>query len=165
MKKLKTFEKKNLKKKYLILGLGNTIRGDDGVGIYITKFLEKRLMNLADVITTEEMGLSLLDFLSPYEKVIIIDSIFTGKNDTGEIYVFKEKDLSPRQIISNHYIGIPEIYKIAKKLKIPFPKEVLIIGISVQDPYTIKPELSENLKKIIFEIVKKIEKIIKDFLE
>ncbi len=165
MRKLKTFEKKNLRKNYLILGLGNTIRGDDGIGIYLTKFLEKKLINLADVITTEEMGFSLLDFLSPYEKAIIIDSIFTGKNDTGEIYVFKEKDLNPKQIKSNHYIGLPEIYKLAKKLKIPFPKEILIIGISVEDPYTIKPELSENLKKKIPEIVIKIEKIIKDFLE
>ncbi|MEO0254635.1 MAG: hydrogenase maturation protease [candidate division WOR-3 bacterium] len=165
MIRLKTFEKKDLRKKYLILGLGNTIRGDDGIGIYLTKFLEKKFLNLADIISTEEMGLSLIDFLSPYEKAVIIDSIFTGKKDIGEIYIFKQKDFDSKQIKSNHYIGLPEIYKIAKKLKIPFPKELLIIGISVEDPYTIKPELSENLKKKIPEIITKIEKIIRDFLK
>ncbi|MEN3045045.1 MAG: hydrogenase maturation protease [Candidatus Hydrothermales bacterium] len=155
----------NNQKENVIIGLGNTIRGDDGIGIYITGFLSKKFKDLVDVVSTEEMGLSLLDFLSPYKKAVIIDSIYTGKQDTGNIYVFNGKNINDSELKSNHYIGIPELIHVARKLRLPFPKEILIIGISVEDPFTIRPTISEDLKNKIPEILNKIEKIIKKFFK
>ncbi|MEN3046865.1 MAG: hydrogenase maturation protease [Candidatus Hydrothermales bacterium] len=152
-------------RKNVILGLGNTIRGDDGIGIYIAGFLTRKYKDLVDVVSTEEMGLSLLDFLSPYEKAIIIDSIYTGKQDVGNLYIFNGKDIQSNGIKSNHYVGIPELIQIAKKLKLPFPREILIIGVSVENPFTIRLSLSESLKNKIPEILDKIEKIIKEFFK
>ena len=92
------------------------------------------------------MGLSLLDFFSGYERVIIIDCIQTGK-EPGTIQIIPIAHFSPLNRRSNHYLGIPEVAAIAKELEIPFPQEVAVVGIEVKDPYLITTSLSPELEK------------------
>lgn len=110
------------------------------------------------------MGLSLLDYLSGYEKAVIVDSIFTGEKEIGELHIFKKEDIDSRRFKSSHYVGIPEMIELAEKLKIPFPKEILIIGIEVKDPYLISTDLTKELKEKFNLIVKKVEKEIEKFI-
>ena len=71
----------------LILGLGNPILSDDGVGISVAEEL-KRIVKRTDVMIEETSmgGLSLLDLLIGYDSVIMIDAIQTSKGKAGQIY-------------------------------------------------------------------------------
>ena len=73
--------------KTLILGLGNPILSDDGVGVRVAWVLEGRL-NEAEVtvMETSMAGLNLLDLLVNFDRAIIIDAIQTVGGKAGQIY-------------------------------------------------------------------------------
>ena len=73
--------------KTLVLGLGNPILSDDGVGIRVAHEVANQLNSTqVTVVETTAAGLSLLDSIVGYDKVIIIDAIQTEKGEAGEIY-------------------------------------------------------------------------------
>jgi len=65
--------------KTLILGVGNPILTDDSVGICVANEIEKFSLPNVEVIETSLAGISLLDYVVEYERLIIIDSIKTEK--------------------------------------------------------------------------------------
>ena len=66
----------------LILGIGNLILTDDGVGIKIAQRLKEERPEL-EVVETGEAGLTLLDLITGYDRLIIIDSIKTEQGNRG----------------------------------------------------------------------------------
>lgn len=152
------------KKDVIVLGIGNTIRGDDGIGIYILNYLEPKFKEKADFLSTEEMGLSLIDFLSGYKKAIIIDSMLTGKNEAGTVEIFKLSDFNSSNSKSAHYVGLPDLKLFAQRIGIDFPEEIYIIGIEVEDPYVISPEPSDRIRRKMPNILREVEKHIKNLI-
>ena len=69
----------------LVLGIGNPILTDDGVGIKIAQKLKEEKARL-EVIMTSEAGIALLDLVAGYDKLVIIDSIKTEKGKPGDLY-------------------------------------------------------------------------------
>ena len=148
----------------LILGLGNMLRGDDAVGIYVTMALEKKLEDGATVVCTEEMGLSLLDHLSGFDEAIIIDSISTAAQEMGKVHLLSLADFASNGHRSNHYIGLPEAALLAQRLALPFPETVHIIGVEVVNPYTISTSLSLPMQRRLPGILKEVEDTVRGIL-
>ncbi|RXG63775.1 hydrogenase maturation protease [Candidatus Atribacteria bacterium 1244-E10-H5-B2] len=122
--------------KTLFLGIGNTIRGDDGIGIYIAEEIKKKLVNKKNnvtVISTETAGLNLLELIVGYCKLIIVDSIQVNKdNELGHIYELEVNQInSSNSHFNSHDIDFSKLFKIGKKLGIKLPKEIKIYGIGI----------------------------------
>ena len=68
----------------LVLGLGNTILTDDGVGIYVAREIKKKL-TYGDVTIQEASlgGLELLDVMTGFKRVILIDAMVIGSGEIG----------------------------------------------------------------------------------
>ena len=67
--------------KSLILGIGNSIRGDDAAGIEVVKRLRQNgLLSEIDIKETSEAGFNILFLMLDYDRVIIVDSIQSQKN-------------------------------------------------------------------------------------
>ncbi len=65
--------------KTLVLGVGNTIRRDDGVGVFAVRALKEQMDHPAvDIRETEEAGIGMLDLFRGYDEVIIVDTIRSG---------------------------------------------------------------------------------------
>lgn len=80
--------------KPLILGVGNTLLSDEGVGVYVVQALEK-LSEFAphfDIIDGGTCGMELLDALANREFLIIIDAVLAGKK-AGEIVVLHNEQV------------------------------------------------------------------------
>ena len=76
--------------KTLIIGLGNPLLGDDGVGWKIAQEVEKEIKlnsTFSSLVETGEIsveclalsGLSLMEQMIGFQKVILVDSLNTGK--------------------------------------------------------------------------------------
>ena len=104
------------------MGIGNTIRGDDGIGIYIAEEIKKKLSNKKknniSVISTETAGLNLLNLIAGYKRLVIIDSIqVSTDNDLGHIYELEINQINSSNICYNsHDIDFSKLFKIGKKL-------------------------------------------------
>ena len=140
----------------LILGIGNPILTDDGVGIKIAQRLKEENAKLK-VIETSEAGITLLDLIVGYNKLLIIDSIKTEKGKPGDLYKLELGDLKPhKDFSSSHGIGIATAFELGKGLGYKMPKFVSIYAVEIKDNTTFGEECTEEVKQRIPSIVKQI---------
>ncbi|MGQ0286610.1 HyaD/HybD family hydrogenase maturation endopeptidase [Pasteurellaceae bacterium 22721_9_1] len=126
--------------KPLILGVGNTLLTDEGVGVYVVQALEK-LTKFAphfDIIDGGTCGMELLDALANREYLIIIDAVLAGKK-AGEIVVLHNEQVPTffSQKISPHQLGICDVLS-ALKLTDEYPQHLCLIGIQ---PHSLEPHI------------------------
>lgn len=143
--------------KTLILGFGNPILRDDAVGIRIAEALEGEFPDIT-VVATSEAGLSILDEVTGYDKLVIIDSIKTGKGKPGELYKLALEDLKPKSdFSSSHGLDIATAFKLGEKLGYPMPEKVSIYAVEVKDNTTFgegcTPEIERSISLIVRQII------------
>ena len=143
--------------KTLIVGMGNLIYRDEGIGVHVVQKMRK--MELPGHIELLDIGTSTMDLISHLEgvkKLIVIDAMKAG-GTPGVIYRCKPEDLMPKgeEPISLHEIGLLETLTMAKKMG----KEIdtVIIGV---EPKVLDwgMELSEEIKNKIPTIVEAVLK-------
>ena len=150
--------------KTLIIGLGNTIKGDDGVGIYVARELKSRLNdNNIDIKETHYSGLKLMDLVYDYEKVVIIDALKDGSKGAGEVRLFKPQNNNFDSTSHNlHNMNFVKNYSLLKKTYSRMPDDFKIIGISIKGADSFKEGLSPEIKRKLPEITRRVIKFIKE---
>jgi hydrogenase maturation protease len=155
--------------KTLVLGLGNELYGDDGVGIHVVRsiretFAEGRNLSESlkdtDFVESSLSGLSLLDVIIGYDRLIIIDTIKKSDPDPGKIHILEEKDLRHIPGPSPHYVSIPQAIEIGKRIGLKVPVEIMIIAVEAKNMYNLGEVLSQAMKKAIPRIVSAVEKLL-----
>ena len=142
----------------LLLGLGNDILTDDAVGLHVVHELQRELAGhpCIDVRETTEMGLALLDFITGYRAVVIVDSIQTGKAAPGSIHELDAAALNHLTGRTPHFVGVSETLALGRQLGLAMPEQVRIFAIEVEDPFTLGPALTPALQAALPGIVSRI---------
>jgi hydrogenase maturation protease len=147
--------------KTLVLGMGNTLLSDDGIGIITKRYLEHRFNNEPgiDFVETSWGGFRIIDIITGYDYAVIVDSIKSANKPKGYIYHFKAKDFLPTlRLTSYHDINFTTALKLAETLNAKIPADIDIFAVEVENNYTI----SEHIDPLLWKsIVKCSEKIIK----
>ncbi|MFH1737802.1 MAG: hydrogenase maturation protease [bacterium] len=151
--------------KILVLGLGNPLLSDDGIGFLAAKILREKLLNEADVAESSLSGVALLDLFIGYDRAVIIDAIQTNRNSPGTILELIPSDFDAVVSPSPHYAGLPEILALADRLGLHFPTEIRILAVEVEDPYTIGGDLSEPVKKALPELIRRAQSFVKQWCD
>ena len=151
--------------KTLILGLGNELFGDDGVGIYVVRELRKRnnFKSNIDLIETSVSGLALIDIIADYNRLIIIDTIKKENPEAGNIRVLELDQIRHVPGPSPHYVSFPQIITLGRKLGLHMPKLVRIIAVEAKNIYKLGEGLSPEIKNAIPEIINKINELIEEW--
>ncbi len=142
----------------LVLGLGNDILTDDGVGLYVVRQLQDTLAGhpAIDVRETMEMGLALLDFMSGYHTVVIVDSIQTHRAAPGTVHELDAAALQQLTGRTPHFVGVSETLALGRHLGLPMPQQVRIFAIEVADPFTLGTAVSPALQEALPGIVDRV---------
>jgi hydrogenase maturation protease len=115
----------------LILGLGNLLRGDDGIGPRLIEELNRR--GLPKGITALDggtAGFDLLNMLEGYERVVIVDAAEIGQ-EPGQFVRFTPGEVrlaGSTDTLSLHHAGLAEALALAEALGQPLP-EIVIFGV------------------------------------
>jgi hydrogenase maturation protease len=114
--------------KTLILGIGNILLGDEGIGVWVVESLRRcyQFPSSATVLEGGTLGLDLLPQLQDVSRLLVVDAVQLG-GEPGEI-VRLEGDDVPRAIdvkVSPHQIGIKELLATARLMGCEPPKVVL----------------------------------------
>jgi hydrogenase maturation protease len=143
----------------LVLGVGNPILSDDGVGIHVARALQERALHGVTVEELAASGLELLDVVLDYNKVIIIDAIQTKDGVPGQIHVLDEKDFE-RSVhgSSPHGINIATALALGRKV-VPerMPKSVVFIAVEAEDLINVKEQLTSKVQAALPKVVKMVE--------
>ena len=114
----------------LVLGVGNPILTDDGIGIKIAQRLKEERPDL-EVIETSEAAMAILDLVAvaDCDKLIIVDSIKTEQGEVGELYKFELEDLKPaKDFPSSHGISIATALELGRRLGYKMPRFLEFLG-------------------------------------
>lgn len=146
------------KTKTLVLGLGNPILCDDGVGFRVIAELKGRLdQQEVTVIETSAAGLSLLDLLAGYDRAIIIDAIQTVGGEAGQIYQLDPEAFNAtRHAASPHDVNFATALELGNRLGLALPQQIVIFAIEVADTSTFSEECTPEVSRAIPVCVEKI---------
>lgn len=113
----------------LVLGLGNPLRGDDGVGPRVVEeLLRRELPANVEVVDGGSGGLTLLQTLEGWERAIVVDTAQMERNP-GQFTRFtpQQAKLNPRTF-SPHYASLAEVLTLATALDRTLP-DIVIFGV------------------------------------
>ena len=151
--------------KTIILGVGNQILGDDGVGVQVSNELKKFVKD-PDITIDEAItgGMNLLELILDFDKAIIIDAVKIQEGKNGEVKKIPLEDFSTLHSCNPHDVSLFEAIKMAKKMgQEKIPKEIIIIGILIEKipcefSEKLSPEIQKAVPKAITLILNEIKK-------
>lgn len=144
--------------KTLVLGLGNPILSDDGVGIRVAHEVANQLKSpQVTVSETSGAGLSLLDSIIGYDKVIIIDAIQTKKGQAGQTYRLGSEDFSlTKHLSSPHQINLATALELGKMLGLTMPQEIAVFAVEAEDITSFSEKCTPKVEKAIPEAARMV---------
>ena len=149
----------------LVVGLGNPILGDDGIGWRVAEAVRDTISvsnSMANQIEVECFalgGLSLMEQLIGYENVIIIDAIQTRDGRPGQIYRLTLDDLpdfSTGHTTAAHDTSLPTAMRLGRSMGVDLPDEVALVGVEAQQVYDFSEELSPSVAAAIPDAVRAV---------
>ena len=148
----------------LVLGIGNPIMSDDGVGIRVVQELQReyRFPLTVEVVEGGTLGLGLLPLLEGRSHLIVVDAVETGKRpgtcirlSGEELPVALEARLSP------HQMGLKELLAVCRLTGQEQP-EMVLIGVqprSVELAEHLSPEVELQVESMKGAVLKELARI------
>lgn len=145
--------------KTIVLGIGNPILSDDGVGIHVANQLKQHIKD-PNVTIDEALtgGMNLLDLIIGFDKAILIDAVKMKNARTGDVKRFSISDMSTAHSCNPHDVSLAEALKMAERLgETHIPREIVIIGIMMNE---MPCEFGEKLSETVAAAVPKAVEIV-----
>jgi len=151
-------------KKIGIIGIGNPLRSDDGIGIYLLKKLvdeKKTLPKEIDYIDGGTGGMNLLHIIAGFGIVVVIDAMQLNAAPGAYRLFISDEIIANKNtfFFSTHENQLPQVIQMSKKLG-ELPKQFFIFGIQPKD-ISYKRNLSNDLQNKTSSLLESLKKEIK----
>ncbi len=143
----------------LVLGIGNLVMGDDGVGVLVAQRLQQgyRFADNVEIMDGGTLGLDLLPKLENITNLIMIDAVETGqKAGTCVRLCGRELPIALETKVSPHQMGLKDLLAVSELMG-HSPKEMVLIGVQ---PGSIEMEIG-----LTAEVEAKLETLISNVLD
>ena len=143
----------------LILGIGNVLMGDEGIGVRAINYLEKHTFpSNVRLLDGGTGGFHLLEYLQEYKKIIMIDATMNG-GKPGTLNIIKPRFSTDfPKALSAHDIGLKDLVESAALLGSLPEIHLITITIAKIQPMTI--DLSPGISATLPQIHKKVNEIL-----
>lgn len=153
--------------KTLVIGLGNPILGDDGVGWKVAEALSSVVsrQSSVEVDTAALGGLSLMERLLGYDRVVLVDSMETGQGPVGSVQTFPLASLPDPMSghsASAHDTSLMTALRTAEQIGANIPNHVDIVAIEAQNVYDFSEELSPPVAAAVPVAVEHVMKLLEE---
>ena len=142
----------------LILGLGNLLMGDEGLGVHVAWALEKmQWPEEVDILDGGTGGFQLMSWLESYEHVIMIDATL-DKNSPGTV-----RQIRPRFVqdypsaMSTHEIGLKDLIQ-SMALMGTLP-EIHLFAVSIEEVQPLHIGLSTSIEEKLPDLISQIRQL------
>jgi hydrogenase maturation protease len=137
----------------IVIGLGNPILGDDGVGWVVAKEVMNHLSPDLDVAVDRLSlgGISLMERLIGYDRAILIDAL-VSEHEPGSVIVSRLEELpdnSAFHLTSTHDMSLQNAIKLGRQMGAKLPQDVTVVGISAKHIYDFGEELSLPVQEAV----------------
>lgn len=150
----------------LLLGIGNDILKDDGIGPWICNQLQKELIH--PQIHFENLnlgGLEVLEYIKDYQYVYIFDAIKTPEGQVGDVFLLNREVFRETCHLSNlHDVGFLTALDLAEELDMTLPDEIRIAAVEIREDLEFGTEFTPELQEKTGEIMEIIREDINKWL-
>ena len=145
----------NEKNRILILGIGNYLMGDEGVGVHTIHALSKtKLPNNVDIMDGGTGSFDLMPILSQYPLVIFVDATMDGKPSGTVDVLYPEFASDFPSVLSAHDVGLKDMIEAVYLMeKVP---DIYLFTVSIEELNPMTIELSEKVKEAIPKLINQI---------
>lgn len=149
--------------KILVLGIGNLLMGNEGIGIHVVQYLQKKYnLENTDIIDGGTGGFHLLDYFHSYKIVLLIDATIDGKpaGTVDILYPKYSSDYPPT--LTAHDIGLKDLldslYLLDKR------PDITLFTVSIPPLDSVSLELSREVKSSIPKVAELVSKKVKELM-
>jgi len=153
-----------MKKKIAVIGLGNILMGDEGLGVRAVEALRQRYGFLAGVelIDGGTLGLDLLPLLEGVEKVLFLDALEL-KKQPGTVAVLEDEEIPSffRAALSFHQVGLSDLLFASALIGVK-PSKVILMGMqpqTVEVGLTLSETILKNFEDYIQAMLAKLREL------
>lgn len=145
----------------LVLGIGNLVMSDDGVGVVVAQRLQKkyRFPDNVEVMDGGTLGLDLLPKLENITNLIMIDAVETGsKAGTCVRLCGQELPFALETKVSPHQMGLKDLLAVSELMG-HSPNEMVLIGVqpgSIEMEIGLTPEVEAQLETLISNVLNEL---------
>ena len=139
--------------KTLVIGSGNLLRSDDGVGIQVIEAL-RSAHDITGIDLLEAVsGIDIIGAVQGYDKVIIVDAIQSGA-PSGTVHEFSLDALGDPGAFSSHGMDFASLIKLGRGIYPgKMPEDITVLAVEAKDVMTISdtctPKVTEAVEKVI----------------
>lgn len=147
----------------LVLGIGNLVMSDDGVGVMVAQLLQQRYRfpENVEIIDGGTLGLDLLPKLENITNLILIDAVETGKNAGTCIRLYgPELPIALETKVSPHQMGLKDLLAVSELMG-HTPREMVLIGVqpgSIEMEIGLTSEVEAQLDSLISNVLEELKK-------
>jgi hydrogenase maturation protease len=120
----------------LVLGLGNPILRDDGVGLEVARRLRPILADREDVSVEEDTwgGLRLMERMIGFDRAVVIDAT-APEGEPGRIRLLAPDSIPTQHSASAHDVNLPTALRLGREAGAHLPEtdEIVLVGIEAAD--------------------------------
>ncbi len=149
-------------KSVLVLGIGNLVMGDDGVGVLVAQQLQQRYRfpDNVEVMDGGTLGLDLLPKLENISNLIMIDAVETGKPAGTCVRLYGEElPIALETKLSPHQMGLKDLLAVSSLMG-HTPKEMVLIGVqpgSIDMEIGLTVEVEAQLEILIANVLSELK--------
>lgn len=143
----------------LILGIGNYLMGDEGVGVHVAnRMANENKLKGADIVDGGTGGFHLLGYFEGYENIILVDATLDD-NPNGTIRLIKPRFAADfPKAMSTHDIGLKDMVSALQLLgKMPV---IHLFVISIESLQQQGIELSDEIEKVVPAVMEKVSNLV-----
>jgi hydrogenase maturation protease len=148
-----------------VLCLGNDLLADDALGGVVAEQIRRQAPDWVDVVFTANTGFSLLDHMLNTRRLVVVDTVLSGRAEPGSVLVISEEDVRSAPGGSPHYIGIFEALALARALQLPAPEDVVIVAVEAADCTTVGGAMTPAVVAAIPAVVQLVGDIIESCMD
>lgn len=148
----------------LVLGVGNMLLKDEGIGVRVVEELEKRyeFPEGVDLLDGGTAGMELLDTMAKRSCVILVDAVKTGA-EPGTVVRLADDEVPAffRTKISPHQVGLSDVLA-TLTITGEKPESVIVIGVVPKDLGTgleMSAEIEQKMEEMIGLVVQELDAI------
>lgn len=140
----------------IVIGIGNTFMGDDGIGPVVARALQARMPEETEVVIGETAGMALMPYFLKGVPVLVVDALSAGA-EPGAIFRFTPDDGGILELRSNtlHGCGLPYLVTTARLAGIE--PDVTVYAVQVGDVHPDPDTLTPSVSRSVAEVVRMLE--------
>jgi len=145
----------------IVLGLGNPVRRDDGVGLAVAEAVRESLADAplpgVEVATSTRAGFEIIDLLHGCARAIIVDCLDVPHPKPGRVrHLGLDAVAGAPRLVDAHGLSLPLAFRLAERLGIPMPTQVEILGVEAADCLTLGETLTPAVQAAVIPLARNI---------